>query len=333
MRLDAACEPAFARHETFHPRYGWVKKALDAAAKDPNLFNADDAVVELGVGKNMVRSIRFWGLAFKVLVSGKESHSRTSSAVPSVIGRTMFADDGWDPYSEYSSTQWLLHWWLLAPKSQVPVWWLAFNEFPGVEFSDEQLVQFIIDRVRDWNPHPSSVRKDVLCFLRMYTGGGTSRAGFDDLVDCPFRDLRLVSATSERGMYRFMIGPKPALPPAVAAFACLDFAARTDRTAHTVTVSRLATEPGGPGRAFKLTEAALVDLLERAAQVHHEIELTAAAGVPQLAFGEDPGIAGTELLYDYYRDLVGRARFAGAARICGPRGSEPDVAMRMSGAR
>ena len=31
MRLDESCERVFARHETFHPRYGWLKKAVDAA--------------------------------------------------------------------------------------------------------------------------------------------------------------------------------------------------------------------------------------------------------------------------------------------------------------
>ena len=40
MRLDESCEPAFARHETFHPRYGWVKKGYDAAFKHgPDFFN------------------------------------------------------------------------------------------------------------------------------------------------------------------------------------------------------------------------------------------------------------------------------------------------------
>ena len=69
MRLEAACQPAFARHETFHPRYGWVKKAYDAAAADGDVFNSDDAVVTLGVGKNMVKSIRFWGTAFGVIAN------------------------------------------------------------------------------------------------------------------------------------------------------------------------------------------------------------------------------------------------------------------------
>jgi hypothetical protein len=52
-------EPIFARHETFHPRFGWLKKGFDLVKKDPNIFQKDDAPVQLGVGKNMVRSIRF----------------------------------------------------------------------------------------------------------------------------------------------------------------------------------------------------------------------------------------------------------------------------------
>lgn len=332
MRCDAACSPVFARHETFHPRYGWVKKALDAAAKSSKVFNADDAVVELGVGKNMVRSIRFWGLAYQVITPAKDSSSRIPLAVPSNIGHTIFADEGWDPYCELPGTHWLLHWWLLAPGSIAPVWWLAFNEFPGVEFSDEQLEQFVLDRVRDWaDPHPSSVQKDVSCLLRMYAPGSSSRAAFDDAIDCPSRDLRLITPTPERGHYRFAIGVKPTLPASVAAFAALDFVARTDSSARTVTVSRLATEPGGPGRVFKLTEGALVDLLERAALEHEgSLDLTSSAGVPQLSFSDDPASVATEVLHDHYRSLLGKARFPGATLIAGPQGSEPHAPLSSS---
>jgi hypothetical protein len=43
---------AFARHETFHPRFGWLKKGYDLALEDAQVFLRDDAPVRLGVGKN-----------------------------------------------------------------------------------------------------------------------------------------------------------------------------------------------------------------------------------------------------------------------------------------
>ena len=59
--------PKFAGHETFSLRYGWPKKAVDATAADPLVFTRDEAVITLGVGKNMVRSIRHWGLMTGIL--------------------------------------------------------------------------------------------------------------------------------------------------------------------------------------------------------------------------------------------------------------------------
>jgi hypothetical protein len=325
MRLDFACLPIFARHETFHPRYGWVKKGYDAAATDPDMFGRDDAVVELGVGKNMVRSIRHWSLAFKVLTSAKTGASRAPRAVPSRIGEIMFANDGWDPYCEVPGTLWLLHWWLVAPPSIAPAWWLTFNEFAGIEFSDDDLEQFIVDRTAGWaSPHASAVKKDVSCLLRMYASIGATRATFDDLIDCPFRELGLISPSSvSPGAYRMLVGVKPTLPPSMVAFASLDFVARTARESQTVTISSLSTEPGSPGRAFRLTEPVLIDLLEAAAAIHDELAISSSAGVAQLVFEGDPAEVATEVLHDYYRWTVGQAKFAGTTLIAGPAADAP----------
>ena len=69
MRLVDAALPWFARHETFHPRYGWFRKAYTETARDPHVFGRDNAPVVIGVGKNMVRAIRFWGLAAKLITN------------------------------------------------------------------------------------------------------------------------------------------------------------------------------------------------------------------------------------------------------------------------
>jgi hypothetical protein len=204
------------------------------------------------------------------------------------------------------------------------VWWLAFNEFPTVEFLPDELEQFILERTREWDPHPSAVKKDVLAFIRMYAAGQSLRATFDDLIDCPFRDLGLLHPSiSSPGAFRFSIGSKPTLPPLIAAFVCLDFIARTDSGARIVGVNRLAFEPGSPGHAFKLTETDLTDLLSLAAEQVSEIEVTSSAGVLQLAFDDEPAAVATEILFDHYRQLTGQAKFHAASRVAGPRADAP----------
>ncbi len=124
-------ERSFARHETFHPRYGWFRKTYAHVADDGGIFSREDAPVQIGVGKNMVRSIRFWGLAAKLITEDPQhSGRRETSYVPTRRGHGMFGEGRWDPYMEDPGTLWLLHWLRLAPKSQLPVWWLAADAEP-----------------------------------------------------------------------------------------------------------------------------------------------------------------------------------------------------------
>ncbi len=78
--------PIFARHETFHPRYGWLKKGFDKASEDEMIFSREDAPVILGVGKNMVKAIRYWSTAFKILKEGRLPGSKGNKLVPSEFG-------------------------------------------------------------------------------------------------------------------------------------------------------------------------------------------------------------------------------------------------------
>lgn len=58
--------PIFSGHESFACKSHWLKRGYDFVIADRN-FNDDDAVVHLGVGKNMVASIRFWMKAIGLL--------------------------------------------------------------------------------------------------------------------------------------------------------------------------------------------------------------------------------------------------------------------------
>lgn len=310
MRLDEACTNSFARHETFHPRWGWIRKAF-VAADDPKVFNAESATLTLGVGKNMVRAIRFWGHAFRALAADRDDdRPRLGLSVRSQIGAAIFDDEfGWDPFTEDPGTLWLLHWLLLAPtRCLVPVWWTAFNEFGAVEFTQQELTDFVTDQIRSvstWPtaPHPSSIEKDVSCLLRTYSPslGTSKRQPFDDLVDCPMRELGLVrNVDSAHRRFRFAVGPKSTLPPEIALYACADFLARADSGSSTVSVSRLATEAGAPGRTFKISEADLVALLEEAVDAVSSASLARPAGAVQLILDGAPASVATSAVHSYY---------------------------------
>ena len=87
----------FSGHESFQCRHLWLKKGYDFV-KANRSFNDEDAVLILGVGKNMVGSIRFWMKAFGMTDNNDQLTE---------LAHKLLADNGWDPYLEDEGTLWL----------------------------------------------------------------------------------------------------------------------------------------------------------------------------------------------------------------------------------
>ena len=150
------------------------------------------------------------------------------------------------------------------------MWWVAFNDFTAIQFTESQLTTHVLElaAAAGWPAVvEASVKKDVDCLIRTYTVRRHGRQGLDDILDCPFRELGLMeAAVGEEGRsWRFVVGEKPGLPDEIVAHAALDFAALSGDGARSISIARLAHDPGSPGAAFRLNETALFDALSRAA--------------------------------------------------------------------
>jgi len=288
----SAVNPVFANHETFHPRFGWLKKGFDAAKKNPVVFLQDDAPVRLGVGKNMVRSIRYWCSAFKIL----------ENSSPTEFGEKLLGSNGWDCYLEDPASLWLLHWNLLKPTCDAAAWYYIFNIFQDIEFTKEDILAGLKDYVKILNKEiaESSLIKDVACILRMYASEDliNGNTPIEDSIDCPFSELDLIRTFGKN--YRFKIGAKTNLPASIIVAACLEYASWVSEKAKTIVISRLLYDEGSPGMVFKLTENILCEAIETVAKKFNSIILSDTAGLIQLSFTGEPDILSQEILEEYY---------------------------------
>ncbi|MFZ2175465.1 MAG: DUF4007 family protein [Rhodococcus sp. (in: high G+C Gram-positive bacteria)] len=307
MTLEQSAVPTFANHQTFHPRFGWIKKGYDAAAKNPNVFNLPGAPIELGVGKNMVEAIRFWSTATRVITRKPHpERPRVAVSTPTHFGRAFLDDDyGLDPYMEDQSTLWILHWQALSAETILPIWRLTFNDFGAVEFTEDELLQYCVDEVAatTWQqPKISSIQKDVDCLLRMYTRRETrGRQTLDDLLDSPFRELQILQPSpGSRKSYRFVRGEKRGLPAAAITYACLDYMSRDAGGSRTISITRLAVDPGSPGRIMKLTEQDIVSAIEQSAREATGIRLARPAGATQLTVDSHPTLIAHAVMWAHH---------------------------------
>lgn len=297
--------PIFARHETFHVRHGWLKKGFDKAKEDPKLFLSDDATVVLGVGKNMVKAIKYWCLVFNILDEPRENN-KSLGLYPTDFGEQLFSDSGWDPFLENDASLWLLHWQIFKSPCWAPAWYYTYNSFKKVDFTKDILTNGLLEYKENNFPNSnavqSSLEKDINCILRMYTKQNNKITG-EDSIDCPFTELNLINNTTDSKHYAFNVGSKFNLPEEIIVACCLEYAHINDceNNSKTISVSRLLYEEGSPGLIFKLTESSIHDALDKVCGKFNNIYLSDTAGLVQLCFDENPQILSERILEEYYR--------------------------------
>ncbi len=302
MQLKTA---SFSGHESFPFRNTWLTKGVLACSRDPTIFTKDEAMVVLGVGKNMVQSIRHWCLATRVLEEDPQAkNNRGRRLRPTVLGEKVFlGQGGWDPYLEDVGTMWLIHWSLVTNPERATTWRLAFSFLHQPEFTRhglERAVAGLAARLPNVRATRETIRRDVEVFIRTYVGASASfHLPLEDSLDCPLVELGLITELEAHDLYAFARGPKDSLPDAVLLFALWEYTRRYPQR-RTFNFGELAYGAFSPGQAFKLDEASLADRLDRLPELTDGAwQFSETAGRAQLLVGTD--LDGLAILGEYYR--------------------------------
>lgn len=265
-RLALYAEPSkndgrlrFSGHQTFAVRNGWLEKGVALVREMPGGFLADDAGVRLGVGKNMVESIKYWCVQTGLV----EDADAPGTMRIAELGSFLFGNngiEGVDPYLEDDASLWLLHHHVVTRAAQ-STWSVVLNHYNKPEFTKPELESFVSRYISDRKASFSdkTIERDVECFLHFYAGARSKV--FEENADAPFLALGLIQPTGSSGLWRINIGSKHNLPDAIVGFAVLHFMLKTDDFAPSL--SRLLFDPLSPGQVFKLDQHAFVDALLR----------------------------------------------------------------------
>lgn len=279
---------SFSGHESFPIRYAWLKKGYDAVKVDPQVFSRKEATVHLGVGKNMVISMRHWCLAAGILEEDPDIlNNRGRYLKPTNLGLLLLGSDGFDPYLEDRGTPWLLHWLIVTNRYRATTWTYAFGHLNRSEFTKDDLISDIILAVRRDNGakiSENTLKRDVDVFIRTYAPSKKSRAFvFEDTLDCPLVELSLIREMGLRSHYMFQRGPKPTLPDFVFTYALCGFWNKSFPNVNTLSFNDVAYHPDSPGQMFKLDGDSLAFRLEKLQDLTEgQLRLDETAGLRQI---------------------------------------------------
>jgi len=261
-------EKSFAGHETFAFRFGWLKKGLDQLESDAGVFQREDAIVRLGVGKNMVSSIKHWCLATRV--AEEEPGSKGRRCRPTTLGRNLLKDGGWDPFMEDEGTLWLLHWNLTSAGSRAATWYWAFNRFHEHTFTREGMAEGLARDLKalGWFDIPdTTLKRDIDCFVHTYLARSDEKTDMCDVIEYPLTVLDLLVREAHSQRMRFEYGPKQSLPAALFAYALAEHWNRTNAERQAIEFREIIRAEGSPALIFKLDEDSVLSYLDHVGEV------------------------------------------------------------------
>ena len=257
----------YGRHETFAVRHGWLGKGLERLADSEGGFDTGaDAVVELGLGSRMVKSLRYWldasGLAEARQVGADGKNPRQLR--PSGFGEAVRQRD---PFLEYPATWWFVH--LHLARRGRSIWGWFFNDFRERTFERATCVDAYLRHLRLHaanEPSTSVAQRDVACLLLAYGAPSSAdRPDPEDATSSPLRDLGLVVRHEDTGRFE-KTRPLDEVP--MEAFMACVAAAAADHEQPALSVGELLTRGRGPGRVFGLAGDAIEEMAIRAVRDH-----------------------------------------------------------------
>ena len=278
----------FSGHESFPCKALWLKKGFDFVV-DGNKWSSPDSVVKLGVGKNMVASIRFWMKAFNLV----ENDNLTS-----IANLLLNDENGFDPYLEDLGTLWLLHY-LLVSTGEATLYNLFFTRFQRERtlFERQQVVALVKRCMTEDNKlkgyNENTVKKDVAVLLQNYLRPYKSMSMED--YSALLIDLDLIRQTSDNKMFTFNIEGKAQLPLDILLYTIL----QEKGTDNTVDYDTLQTV----GLMFCLTDMELIDMLMSLQAKYPQIlRYTDTAGLRQVQLLHN--ITPYDVLNNYYNEKL-----------------------------
>lgn len=273
----------FSGHESFTCKTLWLKKGYDFINKDYN-FNAPDAVVQLGVGKNMVASIRYWMRAFGMTKNDE---------LTTLASYLLDTEKGKDPFIEDLGTLWLLHFMLVSCEEATLYNWLFVRLQKERKIFDRQNVVSFVHRlmVEDGKQsiyNENTVKKDIGVLLQNYVLPQKSKA-LDD-YSALLIDLDLIRTTDGK-TYVFNIEGKRQIPWEIFLYAIINMKGKD----NTVSYDLLQDI----GLMFCMNDMEVIDMC-KAIESHkrNNVRYSDTAGIRQLQFIDE--LNSEDILNEYY---------------------------------
>jgi len=250
------------KHGSFYMRSGWGTKIIDAVENDPHIFsprNEQQAVDELGLGRVMIKALRYWAVVMGLTSEGKDSEGIIQK--PSIVFNLIAERDR---YFQDLGSLLVLHRNLVLNKDEATAWYWLFNEWNLQSISKEEFSDAFHSylAINGMKIKKDAVDKEFNCVRSTYVGD----ANFDiknvmDEDTYPFfGPLGVLKVSEDKKILKTQLTSKDIPLELLIYFIAMDNKSDSDNRKQ-INIDKLLEEKGQVGKYFNMRYSRLVEML------------------------------------------------------------------------
>lgn len=246
----------YGQHQSFYLRERWLNKAMGHIEKDERFFYDKEAFEKIGLGKNMVQSLRFWVLATKV-VEETFNNERKKIYKTTKFGKLLYK---YDKFLQFPDSAAILHYHLCAQKEPSTAWYWFFNILNDTIILKEELAKSFIQWVKNNETKEvseKSLKRDIDCLIRLYIAG-INNEDPEEVIQSPIYRLNIVNES--KGVVYKVNGDPQLIGYTALMYILLKF--KENQEIDTLTIEEIINNEGLWGKVFNMTRPSVINALE-----------------------------------------------------------------------
>lgn len=253
------------KHGSFYLRSGWGTKIIQAVDEDEMIFtpaNELKAVDNIGLGRVMVKALRYWadatGLTVEQKVQGgiKEEKTKLFELI-----------DAKDRYFQRPGSLLLLHRNLARNDENATAWYWAFNEFDKQAFTKDEFVEGLhyYLAVNGMTIKKAAVDKEFNCFKNTYLSDRKFdiKTAVDEDTYPMLAPLHLLKLNEEKKFEKSSLS-KADIPLLVLIYAIAMDNQEESENGGQISIDKLMEEKKQVGKYFCIRYSKLIEMLVEA---------------------------------------------------------------------
>lgn len=245
----------YGQNQSFYLRDRWISKALKGVNENERFLFDDDSFEQVGLGKNMVQSLKFWAEATKIVEKNIEKkHYHTISKLGNLIFK-------YDRVIQINDTASILHYHLVSDDSIGTSYYWFFNIYNERTATKEEILKELsewVERTEQKSIAEGSLIKDINAIIKLYTSGQDN----DDPEEIYHSPLSKINILNETNGIIYKNTPEISdIGLTALMYVLLDYC--QEKGIRTINVSEIERNDKLWGKVFNLNRSLIVSALDK----------------------------------------------------------------------